>query len=122
MILITDFSFGSCHDFKLFKNSKIKLSVKSEMYVDSGYQGIQDFIEQANLPIKKKKNSSLSKEEKQYNKEMSSTRVAVEHVIGKIKFFKIVSERYRNRRARFGLRFNLIAAIVNMNQTVADRL
>ncbi|MDR1159255.1 MAG: IS5/IS1182 family transposase, partial [Syntrophomonadaceae bacterium] len=29
--------------------------------------------------------------------------------------FRIVSDKYRNRRKRFGLRFNLIAAITNMN-------
>ncbi|MDR2723961.1 MAG: IS5/IS1182 family transposase, partial [Holosporaceae bacterium] len=27
--------------------------------------------------------------------------------------FKIISDKYRNRRKRFGLRFNLIAAIYN---------
>jgi hypothetical protein len=27
--------------------------------------------------------------------------------------FRILGERYRNRRKRFGLRFNLIAAIIN---------
>jgi len=37
----------------------------------------------------------------------------VEHVIGKLKIFKILSDRYRNRRRRFGLRFNLIAGIYN---------
>ncbi|MCX2956487.1 MAG: IS5/IS1182 family transposase, partial [Candidatus Regiella insecticola] len=31
-----------------------------------------------------------------------------------IKRFKIVSDRYRNRRKRFGLIFNLIDAIYNM--------
>jgi len=31
----------------------------------------------------------------------------------KLKIFRILAERYRNRRKRFGLRFNLIAAIVN---------
>ena len=31
-----------------------------------------------------------------------------------LKIFRILSERYRNRRKRFGLRFNLIAAIYNM--------
>ncbi|MDR2707980.1 MAG: IS5/IS1182 family transposase, partial [Nitrososphaerota archaeon] len=30
--------------------------------------------------------------------------------------FKIVSDRYRNRRKRFGLRFNLIAGICNYEQ------
>ncbi|OQX03025.1 MAG: IS5 family transposase, partial [Desulfobacteraceae bacterium IS3] len=36
-----------------------------------------------------------------------------EHVIGKLKIFKILSDRYRNRRRRFGLRFNLVAGIYN---------
>ena len=36
-----------------------------------------------------------------------------EHAIGFIKRFKIVADRYRNRRKRFGLRFNLIAGICN---------
>ncbi|MBT7070475.1 MAG: IS5/IS1182 family transposase, partial [Anaerolineae bacterium] len=36
-----------------------------------------------------------------------------EHVIGKLKVFRILSERYRNRRKRFGLRFNLIASLYN---------
>jgi len=40
-------------------------------------------------------------------------RILAEHVIGKLKVFRILSERYRNRRKRFGLRFNLIAAIYN---------
>ena len=36
-----------------------------------------------------------------------------EHIIRSLKIFRILSERYRNRRRRFGLRFNLIAAIYN---------
>ena len=36
-----------------------------------------------------------------------------EYVIGKIKRFKIVADKYRNRRKRFGLRFNLISGIYN---------
>jgi hypothetical protein len=30
-----------------------------------------------------------------------------------VKIFRILAERYRNRRKRFGLRFNLIAALCN---------
>ncbi|HEX5153041.1 MAG TPA: IS5/IS1182 family transposase, partial [Parafilimonas sp.] len=33
--------------------------------------------------------------------------------IRKQKIFKIIAERYRNRRKRFGLRVNLIAGIYN---------
>ncbi|MBI3589838.1 MAG: IS5/IS1182 family transposase, partial [Candidatus Melainabacteria bacterium] len=34
-------------------------------------------------------------------------------VIGMLKRFKVISERYRNRRKRFALRFNLIAGVYN---------
>ena len=47
------------------------------------------------------------------NKIIASLRITNEHVIGKIKRFKIVADRYRNRRKRFGLRFNLILRICN---------
>ncbi|HEY2811248.1 MAG TPA: IS5/IS1182 family transposase, partial [Rhabdochlamydiaceae bacterium] len=36
------------------------------------------------------------------------------NVIGSLKRFKILSDRYRNRRKRFTLRFNLIAGIYNL--------
>ena len=49
-----------------------------------------------------------------YNHSLSSERVFVENVIGWLKRFRILAERYRNRRKRFGLRFNLIAAIYNL--------
>jgi len=67
------------------------------------------------LPKKQTKNNPLTQEEKRYNKEISSQRVTNEHGIGFIKRFRILSERYRNRRKRFGLRFNLIAGICNFD-------
>lgn len=65
------------------------------------------------MPKKKSKKKPLSSEEKQQNNEISSQRVLNEHVIGRVKRFKIVADKYRNRRKRFGLRFNLIAGICN---------
>ena len=65
------------------------------------------------MPKKKSKKSPLTKQDKIKNKELSSERALNENVIGAIKRFKIVSDRYRNRRKRFGLRFNLIAGIYN---------
>jgi hypothetical protein len=59
----------------------------------------------------------LTKDEKRRNKEISSQRVRNEHGIGFIKRFKILAERYRNRRKRFGLRFNLIAGICNFDMS-----
>ena len=37
----------------------------------------------------------------------------VENIIRHLKIFRIVAERYRNRRRRFALRFNLIAGLYN---------
>lgn len=65
------------------------------------------------MPTKKSKNKPLTKDDKKRNRELSSARVVNEHVIGMIKRFKIVADKYRNRRKRFGLRFNLIAGIYN---------
>ena len=56
----------------------------------------------------------LTKEEKKNNRQLASARVLNENVIGALKRFKIISDRYRNRRKRFALRFNLIAGIYNL--------
>jgi hypothetical protein len=65
------------------------------------------------LPKKKTKKKPLTTQDKALNRKISSERACNEHAIGFIKRFRILSERYRNRRKRFGLRFNLIAGICN---------
>ncbi len=66
------------------------------------------------MPKKRSKKNPLTPQDKMLNRKLSSDRVLNENVIGMIKRFKITSDRYRNRRKRFGLRFNLIAGIYNM--------
>jgi hypothetical protein len=80
---------------------------------DSGYQGMQKLHANTELPIKRSKNKVLTAVEKQHNKAVASKRAPNEMVIGRLKRFKIFSTRYKNRRKRFGLRFNLIAGIYN---------
>jgi hypothetical protein len=80
---------------------------------DTGYQGLQKLHANTAMPKKKSKKNPLSGEDKKQNRELSSQRVLNEHIIGRIKRFKIVADKYRNRRKRFGLRFNLIAGICN---------
>jgi hypothetical protein len=60
------------------------------------------------------KKNPLSASDKIRNREISSERVSCENVIAMLKRFKIIADRYRNRRRRFGLRFFLIAAIYNI--------
>ena len=75
---------------------------------DTGYQGIGKIHSNSELPKKRTKKNPLTPEDKRNNRELSSERVLNENVIGMLKRFKIISERYRNRRKRFGLRFNFI--------------
>ena len=65
------------------------------------------------MPKKRSQHKPLTMNDKIKNREISSKRVLNENVIGIIKRFKIVSDRYRNRRKRFGLRFNLISGLYN---------
>lgn len=81
--------------------------------VDSGYTGIKHLQQNSRLPKKSTKRKQLTKEEKQMNRKVAMERVLNENVIGRLKRFKILSDKYRNRRKRFGLRFNLIAGIYN---------
>jgi len=68
------------------------------------------------MPKKKTKLKPLSKEDKIENMKKSSKRIPIEHINAKIKAFKIVAHKYRNRRKRFGLRFNLTCALVNWDR------
>lgn len=104
---------GKEHDFKIFKNSKLPLNKKIRCLVDKGYQGIVKIHKLSEIPKKKSKKKKLTKEEKRKNRELSRERIFVEHVNRKLKIFRILSEKYRNKRKRFGLRFNLIAGIYN---------
>ena len=112
-ILRTNFSNGKKHDFKLFKESNLKINAEIKILADTGYLGINKLFKNSETPQKNSKKNKLTKEQKEENKELSSKRVLVENVIGSLKRFRILSERYRNRRKRFGLRFNLIAGIYN---------
>lgn len=96
------------------KQSKVRVTVETSLLVDSGYQGLQKIHAKTWLPNKRKKKQKLTKDQRRQNKELASARVPNENVIGVLKRFKIIADKYRNRRKRFGLRFNLIAAIYNM--------
>jgi hypothetical protein len=114
MILATAFANGSQHDFELFKESRCVFSKHIRSLADTGYLGLGNLHANSQIPAKKSKLHPLTKEQKVSNHKLSHERILVENVIRKLKIFRILSERYRNRRKRFSLRFNLIAAIYNL--------
>jgi transposase len=118
-ILATAFGRGSKHDFQLFKDSQIALSVTICSLADTGYQGLTRLHANGRTPAKNTKLHPLTDDQKANNRALSRQRIRVENIIGRLKVFRILSERYRNRRKRFALRFNLIAAICNLELKAA---
>ncbi len=112
-VICTAFANGKRHDFRLFKESKTHALTRINIKTDTGYIGLTKLHANALMPKKRSKKHPLTVEDKRDNHTLSSDRVLNEHVIGSIKRFKIVADRYRNRRKRFGLRFNLIAGVHN---------
>jgi hypothetical protein len=114
LILFVVQAAGSVHDFTLYKESTgSAVSSDVNVKVDSGYQGIAAYHANSVLPFKKSKNCPLTPEQKAFNRQLARERIKIEHVNREIKIFKIMSDRYRNRRRRHGLRINLICAIRN---------
>jgi hypothetical protein len=101
------------HDFTIKAEQKT-LPRDCEKYGDLGYQGWQKIANNVILPIKKKKNQPLTKEEKLFNKTLASFRIKVEHKFRELKIFKILSGTYRNFRKKLHMRLNIIAGIVNL--------
>jgi hypothetical protein len=83
------------------------------LLADSGYQGLLTLHKNSRIPYKKSKLHPLTKEQKSLNRNLAKERIVIENINAKIKTFKIMSERYRNRQKRHLLRINLICAILN---------
>ena len=107
---------GKTHDFALFKRTRLALLPQIVLLGNTGYQGVDMLHPNSWTPFKKTKLHPLTPKQKQQNRLLASCRVTVEHVIRTLKRFRILSSTYRNRRKRFGLRLNLLAAITNLHQ------
>ena len=118
-VICTAHGTGKEHDFQLFKRSQVKPLSIVEVLADKGYQGIKNIHSLSYTPFKKTKKKPLSLREKEYNRELSKNRIYIEHVIRCLKIFRILAQPYRNRRRRFGLRFNLIAGLYNFGLDLA---
>ncbi|HEV2600786.1 MAG TPA: transposase family protein, partial [Candidatus Babeliales bacterium] len=104
---------GSVHDFELHKTEP-PIPKNTRAFVNSGYQGLDKLHHEIELPYKATKTKPLDAEEKEYNKALSRIRVKVENIIRDIKTFRILSDRYHNKRKWYNVKFNIIAGIVNL--------
>jgi len=115
-ILCTAQSKGAVHDFQLFKATIRAIVFGILLLADSGYQGLLALHKNSRIPYKKSKHHPLTVAQKAFNRELAKERIGIENINARIKTFKILSERYRNRRKRHLLRMNLICAILNQER------
>ena len=108
---------GSVSDSTVLAGAGIMHSIPEEIQVnlDHGYEGAE--VRYPNNKVYKPKhpqrNHPLTLFEKLYNHLINKTRILVEHVIGRLKKFRIVSDLYRNRRTTHALFFVAVAGLIN---------
>lgn len=101
MIYLTDTVEGKKHDKKLADESKYQLPSGSVLLQDTGFQGFSPENVVIIQPKKKPKGKELTEEEKEKNREISTVRVRIEHVISGIKRCRIVKDKFRNYKKGF---------------------
>lgn len=100
---------GRKHDKKIYDESRLRTPPDIMSLGDLGYQGTG-----LEIPIKKPKNKSLSKDDKAYNTWFNALRVGVEHAIGRMKKFNIFSNIHRGNH-HMNMIVKNIAALANIN-------
>ena len=86
----------------------------SRAYADSGYQGLQNEHPDVEIPYKKSKNHTLTKDERACDRGLSHFRVCVEYVFARIKSFQMLSDRYRYPRSTYAAKFAIVVGVVNL--------
>ena len=105
---------GTTHDFKILKESNLKINEDAQIKTDKGFIGIKELFPRAEVPHKSSKHHPLSKEQKQDNRQLASERIIIEHRNRECKIFRICKERYRGKHKNYEKTWKLVSAIVNL--------
>ena len=108
---------GSVSDSTVLAGSGIMHSIPKDVQVnlDRGYEGAENRYPNNKVykPKRAQRNHPLTLFEKLYNHLINKTRILVEHVIGRVKKFRIVSDLYRNRRSAHVGYLVAVAGLIN---------
>ena len=120
----TGHSNGRKHDYDIYKHNHPITPSQVDNMVDLGYLGIEkDFPTiKSVLPIRKKRNTLLSNDDKRYNKNHSRLRIIVEHTICKIKKFGIMGTKFRNKLRRYNNISDIVSGILNFRVMQSNRI
>jgi hypothetical protein len=88
---------GKASDINMFREQQKKFNIEQKFTGDKGYQGGLNI----KTPQKKPRGKELTDLQKDANKEISSDRIYVEHVIRLIKIFRAAKERFRMKGNKY---------------------
>ncbi len=114
LILAVRSAKGTTHDFQILKKSKLKINHRANIKTDKGFQGIQKLYPNSEVPIKASKHHPLTKQQKQYNRQLAKERIVIEHRNRECKIFRICKEQYRGKHKNYEKTWKLDSAIVNL--------
>jgi len=100
---------GKVHDKKIYDRTRAVVPPDVAAYGDTGYQGTA-----LRTPVKKKPKQELTRRQRRGNRRISRKRIAAEHGIGKMKVWRIASERFRNPTRRHTLIIKNVAGLHNL--------
>jgi hypothetical protein len=125
---------GAKHDKKLSDQVRTmdRLPDGCEVDADKGYQGLDKQVAlvvvrnletdeehqvprlQVRTPFKKPKGGELTDEQKEFNRQLGSVRVRVEHCIGWVKNWAIIATRFRCAHSIYTLIMQVVCGFVNL--------
>jgi hypothetical protein len=100
---------GSMHDKRLYDRSRVVAPRDAKRMGDTAYLGTG-----LRTPARKPRGGELTAGQKAENRVVSRRRVAAEHGIGKMKVWRVASERYRNPIGRHTLIMKNVAGLHNL--------
>jgi hypothetical protein len=116
---------GSRHDYALFKWCHPSLPDNVRLGLDRGYDGVQNDYPDLNseVPFKRRspgrgkrgvKAKELTSEQKAFNRKLSKERVVVEHTISRLKKFRVMAHKFRNRLKHYDTMTNIVCGLTNL--------
>ncbi len=103
---------GPKADINIWRETVYKFDENQKFSGDKAYVG----EEQIRAPKKKPKNGELTSEEKEKNREISSERIFIEHLIRIIKIFKVMGERFRLKKEEYESVFSSVCGLVRLRK------
>ncbi|MDG7005721.1 MAG: transposase, partial [Nitrososphaerota archaeon] len=113
------------HDIDVYRQRHPDLPKQVQRVFDLGDKGVVKDFPGLNYvhPFKRKgvggrghkgeKAQPLTPDQKKFNRELSRTRVVVEHTISRVKKFRITGEEFRNRFRNYDAMTDVVSGLVN---------